>query len=131
MFVLRSVAVFCFFVALIFENALAHPSELTSSSGCKKPLAVGTSYMGVISVQSTDNSVTVKRGSTTLTSGATYVAGETLTVQITTASNFEYLLQALGGALFTGGKCSNTRMLTTGTLAMPSSGTVTITMVKM
>lgn len=67
----------------------------------------------------------VKRGTTTLSSGASYIFGETLTVTLSSTSG-EYNLQT-SGATFTGASCSSTRLANTqGSLVMPSSGSTTV-----
>eukprot|EP00607_Mallomonas_marina_P010870 CAMPEP_0182421162 /NCGR_PEP_ID=MMETSP1167-20130531/6414_1 /TAXON_ID=2988 /ORGANISM="Mallomonas Sp, Strain CCMP3275" /LENGTH=349 /DNA_ID=CAMNT_0024598013 /DNA_START=130 /DNA_END=1176 /DNA_ORIENTATION=+ len=70
-----------------------------------------------------DNSVSVvvKRGDTTLSSSDTYVAGESLTVTFSLPSGFgEYVLETSNGQ-FTGGSCSNKRIISTSaTIIMPT-----------
>ena len=49
--------------------------------------------------------IRVKRGSTFLSSGDAYVAGESLTVQLSSTSG-EVILELSGGASFQSGSCS-------------------------
>ena len=68
-------------------------------------------------------SVQVLRGVTTLSSGATYNSGETLSVKLNSGTP-QYVIEAFN-ATFTSGspKCSNTRIYNTGgNLLMPTDG---------
>lgn len=102
-----------------------HSVYMTQSQYCSLALNPGTNIMGSSAVTSSSRSVVVRRGSTTLTSGATYNYGETLTVSLSSTSG-EYVLQTSGGT-FTGGGCTGTRVANSaGSLVMPSSGSASI-----
>lgn len=80
--------------------------------------------MGASAVMTTGNAVQVWRGSTQLTSGTTYVAGETLTVKL--QSSYSELTFQTSGATFTGSKvgCGSTRSYaTTASLKIPVTST--------
>lgn len=108
----------------LLDPVVSHADFMTSSY-CSTPLTPGTVIMGRSAVSSTGRSVIVKRGSTVLTSGASYVYGETLTVSLSSTSG-EYNLQT-SGATFSGGGCSSTRLANTqGSLVVPTSGSTTV-----
>jgi hypothetical protein len=100
---------------------------------CDVIIAVGQNIMvNQPAVQGTRR-VRVYRGSTQLTSGATYVPGETLTVRLS-ATTGEWAFEATGGASFVGGGCTGAKRHShtaadsnkDSSLVMPSSGTVTL-----
>eukprot|EP01038_Epipyxis_sp_PR26KG_P004332 gene4332-6133_t len=102
-------------------------ATLMTSSYCSRSLSAGTTIMSKSAVISTTRTLVIKRGSTTLTSGASYVAGESLTVSISSTSG-EYLFEA-SNAQFSSGSCTdNVRIANSNgaTLVMPTSGTVLI-----
>lgn len=80
---------------------------------------------------STLGTLTITRGGTALTSGAAYVAGETLLFSVTAPSS-NYVLITATGATFTGGYCTGKNRLyadtnsLTGTIIMPASGVVQV-----
>ena len=120
---------------LLLQEIDARPANMVgTTSRCNNALQVGDVYMGSTSIESSSKSVTVKRGTTVLSSGDSYVAGETLSVDFEDNGSNNYLLQATGGGSFGGSgtsTCSGTRVVNTaGSLVMPSSGTVTIRMVR-
>lgn len=97
---------------------------MVGSSRCDTPLTEGTQIMGAPAVMSANNAVQVWRGTTQLTSGATYTAGETLTVKL--QSPFaELIFQTVGGTFSgTGIGCEGTRSYdTTASLVMPATST--------
>ena len=125
-----SVGLWVGILVALFGSTDAYPSKLCSSSGCNQALAVGNSYMGSSAILSGDNSVTVKRSGVKLNDGDSYVGGETLAISITTTSNYQYLLQATGGATISSASCSGTRITSSGSMVMPSSGTITMNAVR-
>lgn len=95
----------------IIGNLVLHGEAYASylvNGFCTRSLTPGTIIMGNPIAESTARSLTVSRNGVALTSGDTYVYGETLTVDLT-STNGEYLLQALGGATFTGTSTSPCR----------------------
>ena len=84
--------------------------------------------MGYSAVSSTSRSIIVSRAGTALSSGASYVPGETLSITLSSTAN-EYVLQAAGGASFVGGSCSQwSRVIVApASLVMPQSDSETIT----
>lgn len=73
------------------------------------------------------HSIVVLRDGVPLSSGDTYVAGEILSVSVSSSSGLEYALQVTSGdATFPNGACSDKRRAGSGDLQMPQSGSVTI-----
>lgn len=92
-------------------------------------MAVGQPIMTGSFVSGNSRTIVVKRGSTTLSNGASYVAGETLSVSLSsTSGGINYLIQvASGGATINGGSCSSKRAANQAvTIVMPSSGNVVL-----
>ena len=101
-----------------------HSSDMITDAYCSTSLTVGTyiNNMGTC-VDGTSRSVQVYRGSTLLTTGDSYVAGESLTVKLSSASG-EYCFEA-SNAVFSGSDvgCSGRRTNIDGqTLTMPTDG---------
>jgi len=102
---------------------------------CDRPISVGApaSTMGG-TIASTSNPIIVKRGTTPLVSGATYVPLETLTISATLGAGHAF--EVTGGTLLSG-SCSLTRVCapngaTGGTIRtwkLPASGSVTVKLV--
>jgi hypothetical protein len=109
-------------ISLLAINIIhGHSSFMTQNSYCNLPLTVGTTIIRAPTVISFSRTLIVSRGTTVLTSGASYVAGESLTVSLTSTSN-EYIFET-SGATFNGGGCSNKRYADgEATMVMPTIG---------
>lgn len=97
-------------------------SSYMLSSYCSTPITVGTYIMGYSASSSSSYSVSVKRGAVALSSGSSYIPGETLSISFSSSPS-EYVIQ-VSNAVFTSGTtgCSNTRVITSGNVQMPSAG---------
>jgi hypothetical protein len=71
-----------FILLLWFRHCVGNGYFMTQSSYCSRSLASGTYIMNQPAVQSS-STISVYRGSTSLTSGSVYVAGEQLRVSNT------------------------------------------------
>ena len=112
-------------LACLYHYVCGYAFYFASDAYCSVTLAVGQTIMGATVQSGNTRSVVVKRNGVTLSSGAFYTAGETLSVSIS-STDVEYAIQvASGDATFSNGACSQTRIADgSGTLTMPSSGTV-------
>ena len=120
MIVVNILRIFLCIIPVIY----AHPNQLS----CGTSLTAGTRIMGSNAISDSSRSVVITRGSTTLSSGATYQPGETLNVQISSASGVEYIFEAQN-ANFQSSKCGGKRPSSVSSntvLTMPSSGTVLV-----
>jgi hypothetical protein len=114
---------------LCLHHVQGYASYMTQSSYCSRALTVGTTIMGRAAVSSTSRTISVTRNGSPLTSGASYVYGETLVATLSSTSS-EYVMQVSGGAVVSGGSCGATRKaLSSVTFTMPASGTATISVV--
>jgi hypothetical protein len=114
----------CFVLVCMIELTRSYPQYLT----CSDTIAPGQNIMTGPAVSSTTCSVVVSRGSTPLSSGSVYVAGETLTVSVSSCSEAVHYIFQTTNAVFTDGSCSDTRSPVTqsSSLVMPTGGSVTI-----
>lgn len=103
-------------------------------SDCTKAVTPGAtiaSHGKIATTTSTAGILTITRGSTALTSGATYNAGESLSFSVTAPSG-NYVFITTTGATFPGGYCTGKNRLyadtttLSGTITMPSTGTVQV-----
>ena len=90
----------------ILEYLVAYPSNLDTQ--CTRLMIVGNNMMGARMVAAS-NQMVVTRNGAVLTSGSSYVPGETLTVAVTINSDpsngaGQYLFQTTK-AKYTGGQC--------------------------
>ena len=95
--------------------------------GCDD-MAVGTSVSQHGSIgTSTAYSIVVKRGSTLLINGESYIPGETLSVSLSSNPS-QYAIEMEGGATFmSGGKCDGKRKDNNGgSITLPSTGSGTV-----
>lgn len=89
---------------------------------CSRSLVVGQVIMNEEVIESTERSLTVLRGDQELSSGAAFVAGESLTIKISNSAN-EYVFDANSGAQFVEGGCNGRRIANapSASLVMPST----------
>ena len=111
-------------IAFLAAPVIGYSYKMITSKYCSTSLTVGTyiNNMGTC-VDGTSRSVQVYRGSTLLTTGDSYVAGESLTVKLSSTSG-EYCFEA-SNAVFSGSDvgCSGRRTNIDGqTLTMPTDG---------
>ena len=93
------------------------------------PFVVGAAYMGG-SLASTQISVVVKRGSTVLSTGSTYVPGETLTLSLSATTGVGGSAFEVSAGAIAGGSCGTAPSVTrlcasTGSWTLPTFGDVT------
>ena len=112
-------------VILTIYEVMGYPGRLTdSSSGCNKDMTPGSTLMGFTSVASTQIGVSFYRGETELSSGDTYISGETLKAKTSRSSNV--VMEIDNGAMVSG-KCSNTRIDSDEiSVTMPNDGDVNL-----
>ena len=108
------------------DDSLVSGHAYNMLSSCGTSLTAGSRIMGYSAVTTGSNSVQVRRGSTLLSSGTNFLAGEVLHVTLTKSAG-EYVFEADGGASFSGGGCDNRRSTdNVALLTMPSSATGTV-----
>lgn len=93
---------------------------------CSTPLATSSTIMGSKCALSSSRTVQVKRGSTVITSGSSYIPGESLTILLSSTSG-EYVFETNIGT-FTSGSCNRftSNNGVTATLVLPKSGSGTV-----
>lgn len=134
---MKTLLLFLSAFAVLVWKGWAHPYHMTETYYCNNyQLTTSQTIMGNKAKSSSARTLTVFRGSTSLSSGATYVAGETLTVHVyesgSTDDNYNtnsngFVFQTTG-ATFQNGKCSNKRYAGGyGTLIMPAGGSGAVT----
>mmetsp|Transcript_32442 Transcript_32442/g.46781 ORF Transcript_32442/g.46781 Transcript_32442/m.46781 type:complete len:495 (+) Transcript_32442:26-1510(+) len=112
--------------ALLIVDVWSHPEHLE----CSNPLAVNSVIMGSPAVSSNSRSLIIKRGSTVLNSGDSYVAGEVLTVS-SSATTGCLIYETENGNFGAGGRCNGLRFIPSAneaSLTMPKTGTVKVKM---
>ena len=93
------------------HRAAGYASYMTSSA-CTRSITAGTSIMGKSAISETSRQITVKRGSTFLSSGDSYTPGEQLEVSISDTSG-QYVFELNQGS-FQGGSCTGSRRYANG-----------------
>lgn len=122
-------------IALQLKFVVPYASYMTTSSYCSLPLSVGSSIMGRQAIFSQQYGLTVTRGSNViLSSGSKYYPSEILTITFPVSSPIQFVIQATGGAIFTGSSfigCSGTRIHDTQSvqLTMPNTASGNITLI--
>mmetsp|Transcript_12408 Transcript_12408/g.11242 ORF Transcript_12408/g.11242 Transcript_12408/m.11242 type:complete len:476 (+) Transcript_12408:39-1466(+) len=114
-------------ILLILLNEIcSHPTHLIETAYCSTALSTKSVIMNGNPVLSSERSISISRGSTQLSSGDKYVAGEVLTVTLSSTSN-EFIYETTAGSFQSGG-CNGLRVVNTATayLTMPSSGDVDV-----
>jgi len=102
------------FVISILPYGTPYASYMTTSSYCSLSLSVGSNIMSSSASYSSQYELTVKRGSTQMLSSLSshYYPGESLTVSFPASGSMQFVIQASGGATFSGSSgigCSGTR----------------------
>ena len=103
---------------------LSYPSDMVSTSGCAKRLDTSAVLMQKNVQTNPSLSITLKRGSTSLTSMGAYVSGETLVAHfINPPSGCQYLWETTNGR-FTSGSCTGKirAMNSDQSIVMPTNG---------
>ena len=105
-----------------------YSGRMLQTQYCTVPMTAGTTIMGRAAVSSTDRTVVVTRNGVALSSGDSYVYGETLVATLSSTAP-QYVIEVTG-AVVTSGACSQNRVaMSSATFTAPASGSAAVTIV--